>query len=154
MDIMTLLTNTVVTLQTVLRRMTGEPRHEPRGSLDRWNRCGPHNASLMHYAVLVNRVGLIRYLLRHGAPVDPRDDHGRTPLSWACQYGLLDIVTELVDHGADVNALDDASTPPLLWLIQAGERRTGNLEATEAFLRSRGATTRGTMRRWLNAWQR
>jgi ankyrin repeat protein len=43
-------------------------------------------------------------LLALGAPVNARDEHGRTPLHDAASSGLNDLASLLIDAGADVNA--------------------------------------------------
>jgi ankyrin repeat protein len=49
----------------------------------------------------------IARLAAAGAPVDARDDHGRTPLHVAAHAGQRDAMRALVKAGADPNALDD-----------------------------------------------
>lgn len=60
-------------------------------------------------------------LLIHGAAVDAADVTGRTPLSYAAQYGLrkTDFSRLLLDHGADVNRADDSGRTPLSYAAGA-----------------------------------
>ncbi|RKL51797.1 hypothetical protein BFJ70_g512 [Fusarium oxysporum] len=60
-------------------------------------------------------------LLIHGAAVDAADVTGRTPLSYAAQYGLrkTDFSRLLLDHGADVNRADDSGRAPLSYAAGA-----------------------------------
>lgn len=51
-------------------------------------------------------VSTIHRLARHGANLDVRDDHGRTPLIIAAHGGHIDAVRRLVAAGADIDALD------------------------------------------------
>jgi hypothetical protein len=52
-------------------------------------------------------------LLDHGAPVDARDELGRTALMLAAGQGRLDMVRLLLERGADPNAADNAGQTPL-----------------------------------------
>ncbi|OQE42520.1 hypothetical protein PENNAL_c0707G12022, partial [Penicillium nalgiovense] len=45
---------------------------------------------------------------------------GRTPLSWAAEYGSLAVVKSLLEQGANINASDYEGGTPLAWLIHAG----------------------------------
>jgi len=54
----------------------------------------------------------VRKLLGEGAPLESKDQVGRTALHWAVEAGHKEVVDELVLAGADVNAADtDGSTP-------------------------------------------
>ncbi|CAP87151.1 Pc24g02430 [Penicillium rubens Wisconsin 54-1255] len=64
---------------------------------------------------------------------------GRTPLSWTAEYGSLAVAKILLEQGANANALDYEGGSPLTWLIHAGNPEITSLEATEAYLRERGA---------------
>jgi hypothetical protein len=108
------------------------------------NPRGPFNRSLIHYAAMGDCPELLLYLLQDGTAKDDLDQNQRTPLSWAAQYGSLRAVKLLLDNGAEVNSMDDMYTTPLSWLIQAG--KGPNQAATIDYLRSRGATRRGTRR--------
>ena len=96
-----------------------------------------------------NCTTLLRSLLATGAPVDDRDQNKRTPLSWAAEYGSLNAAKILLKNGAQVNSLDDMYTSPLSWLKHAGDPRHKDLEATRAYLKENGATTKGAKRAWV-----
>ncbi|KAL2158803.1 hypothetical protein VTH06DRAFT_3995 [Thermothelomyces fergusii] len=54
-----------------------------------------------------------RLLLEHGASVDIRDGHGRTPLHWAAEAGHEAVVRLLVAAGANINAASRDGVTPL-----------------------------------------
>ncbi|KZN87743.1 Acyl-CoA-binding domain-containing protein [Penicillium chrysogenum] len=86
-----------------------------------------------------NCKNLLQYLLQSKPNVDSRDQWGRTPLSWTAEYGSLAVAKILLEQGANANALDYEGGSPLTWLIHAGNPEITSLEATEAYLRERGA---------------
>ncbi len=53
-------------------------------------------------------IEIVRLLVEHGAYVNDAatDDYDRTPLSYACENGSLELVTFLLDHGANVDGVD------------------------------------------------
>lgn len=61
----------------------------------------------------------VRQLLADGAPVDPVDGAGRTPLVVASYAADLELATVLIDAGADVNHQDD--TKQSSYLIATSE---------------------------------
>jgi ankyrin repeat protein len=96
--------------------------------------------SLLHYAAMGDCTTLLVYLLQNEPEIDSRDHWGRTPLSWAAEYGSLDVVKISMDRGADVNAMDYEGGTPLTWLLYAGSFEPfEKWAATEAYLRERGA---------------
>ena len=60
----------------------------------------------LHRAAALNEAGDIGKLLKQGAAIDTRDDHGRTPLMVAAYSRHYDTARALIQAGADVNALD------------------------------------------------
>jgi ankyrin repeat protein len=60
--------------------------------------------SKLHKAVAANDVNLVQALLRSGADVNVRDNHGLTPLFEAAWYGYEKVARLLLDDGANVNA--------------------------------------------------
>jgi ankyrin repeat protein len=52
-------------------------------------------------------------LWKHGAVVDVRDRHGRTPLHAAGRSGSVDIIRWLLNHGANASAQSDTHRTPL-----------------------------------------
>ena len=86
--------------------------------------------TLLHSAVLHNKVDIVRLLLNNGADVGALDRQGRMPPHYAAMSFILlendvkvgrnsevDIVKLLVNNGADVNARGtNTSTPPCTML--------------------------------------
>jgi len=70
--------------------------------------------------------------LRHGARLETRDDHRRTPLLLAATYDQVPVARLLVSLGADPDALDDRHDTP--WLVTGV---TGSVEMLEALLPAR-----------------
>lgn len=64
--------------------------------------------SIIH-SVMLNHptVEVMWMLLDHGADIEAKDYHGRTPLRVAVTFSDYEIVKLLIDRGADVNAVDD-----------------------------------------------
>uniref|UniRef100_T1ISP3 Uncharacterized protein n=1 Tax=Strigamia maritima TaxID=126957 RepID=T1ISP3_STRMM len=73
---------------------------------------GRHSTPL-HFAAGYNRVGVVDFLLQHGADVHARDKGGLVPLHNACSYGHYEVTELLVEHGASVNVTDLWKFTPL-----------------------------------------
>lgn len=69
----------------------------------------------LHHAVKTDNANLdmISILVRHGADVNMRDKHLRTPLHRAAQFGHVQAVQLLLRLGADPNAEDENGWTPL-----------------------------------------
>ncbi|WP_287884530.1 MULTISPECIES: ankyrin repeat domain-containing protein [Paracoccus] len=94
----------------------------------------PGQAQTMHETALFTAAAdgdasAIRTLLARGAPVDPRDAKGRTPLLVATHADRVEAARALIEAGADVNARDAIHDSPYLY---AGAR--GHLEILELTL--------------------
>ena len=64
------------------------------------------------HAAESNKIGLLKYLVEHGADVNIPDERGRTVLVYAKS---LELIGYLVEHGANVNAKDEDGVTPLLY---------------------------------------
>jgi ankyrin repeat protein len=78
-------------------------------------------ARLVHVAVEHHKLPQLRELIRLGAPVDARDEGGRTPLFTAARLGDIDTLTELLNSGANVSAKDLLQRTPLHWAAYASK---------------------------------
>jgi ankyrin repeat protein len=113
------------------------------------NLNGPCERTLMHFAAMGDCRELLLQLLAFRTPIDVRDGHHRTPLSWAAQYGSYVTARILVENGANVNALDKAFMTPLSRLLQEGKNGTKNYAALKVYLEKNRATTKGRKRAWI-----
>ncbi|MBP7865222.1 MAG: ankyrin repeat domain-containing protein [Acidobacteria bacterium] len=69
------------------------------------------------------QAGDIRYLLDHGAPLDDKDDSGRTPLEVAADEGHANAVQILIQRGASVRTKDAEGLSPLLRVVNDRSKR-------------------------------
>jgi hypothetical protein len=69
----------------------------------------------LHDAATVGDVAAIDALLAAGAPIDARDDRGRTPVMAATHAGQVDAVRTLFAAGADPDIRDDRLDNPFLY---------------------------------------
>ena len=86
----------------------------------------------LHYLVIENQLGAVRFLLKRGADINIQDDFKSTPLAHAVQCGYKEMVEYLLSQGADVNLINETEDAPIhhaifnngskiiLKLIQAG----------------------------------
>lgn len=85
---------------------------------DRLRQRAPHGKgelerSPLHLAVEMQRVDVVRLLLKFSLPVDARDYKKETPLHLACGLGERDIAEALLAAGADVSLRDCYRDLPL-----------------------------------------
>jgi ankyrin repeat protein len=73
-------------------------------------------------AVLAGDHGGVERLLRQGADVNARDEHGTSALMLATVVADLRLVQTLIDHGADVNAKNQAGATALMWAVGDGDK--------------------------------
>jgi ankyrin repeat protein len=69
-----------------------------------------------------SRSKFIRFFLDHGADIESRDAHGRTPLLVAALERNLDAITVLLEAGADVHAVDNEGLTALHFTINSAQR--------------------------------
>ena len=63
---------------------------------------------ILHSAVNIGHLEIVKYLLQAGADVESRNEDGSTPLFGAVMFGHEDIVRELIENGADVTVTDNS----------------------------------------------
>ena len=82
-----------------------------------------HIAASFNLPVLANRLVKGRWPLFNLFSVDSKDDHSRTPLSWAAGSGHETMVNLLLEKGADVDSKDTLwGKTPLLWATNNGHK--------------------------------
>jgi ankyrin repeat protein len=64
----------------------------------------PQNSWPLHVAIFDNRIGMVRFLLAHGADADRKDSEGQTPLLYAMLQRKDEIVDVLLLYDVDPNA--------------------------------------------------
>lgn len=86
--------------------------------------------SPLHRAVVKNNLHVVELLLTAGASTEHLDEnHGQTPLSWACRGCLAPIVRVLAKAGADTESRCSVGLTPLHWAC-----RFNDAESVEALL--------------------
>jgi ankyrin repeat protein len=63
---------------------------------------------------------ILRALLRQGADVNERDDHGRTALMYAAEFGSVKVLKILLRHGADPLAVCRQNKTALMYAVRHG----------------------------------
>jgi ankyrin repeat protein len=75
------------------------------------NHKNGYGDSLLHAAAVWDDEEAIDLLLREGADINVKGEHGYTPLLDAVAQGNLIAVTSLLKHGANAISNDDGDTP-------------------------------------------
>jgi ankyrin repeat protein len=65
-------------------------------------------------------VAILLLAVQPGFKIDPTDENGRTPLSWASQGGLVVAADWLLKEGSDPNHLDNDGWGPLHYAAADG----------------------------------
>ena len=68
----------------------------------------------------------MKFLVEHSADVESKDKDGRTPLSYACHWGTLEVVKFLVEHSANVESKDKDGRTPLSYACSRGNLEVVN----------------------------
>lgn len=89
-----------------------------KAGVDPKARCGHFEnfwiSSPIHYAAEYGRGNIIDYLIEIGVDYDStRDVISRTPLSVACNHGMIDVVNKLIGLGAEINGKCSFGRTPL-----------------------------------------
>ena len=71
-------------------------------------------------AVKNGNLAEVERLLDHGADLEARDNHGWTPLHWACYWGRAVIVRTLLERGAVTEVKDRDGYTPLQYASRYG----------------------------------
>ena len=92
----------------------------------------------------------VKWLIKHGYPVNKPNAKGETPLVTAAGYGFVDVLALLLDQGADINASNTNRRTPLMKAASLG-----HVEAV-TYLIERGCNLFLQDKRGLNAldWAR
>lgn len=70
-------------------------------------------STALSYAIAVDNLEAVHFLIRSGANINQKVSRGQTPLHRAIYLLRREIVTVLLDHGADLDAKDDDGNTPL-----------------------------------------
>jgi ankyrin repeat protein len=81
-------------------------------------------------------VQLAQLLISYGGEVNAKDNHGETPLHFACLAGNVAIAKLLISKGADLNAADSEGSTPLDKAILFNHSQLAGLLVTEGALES------------------
>ncbi|KAF5988695.1 ankyrin protein [Fusarium bulbicola] len=81
----------------------------------------PVKIGAVHIAAQFGLTKIVSQLLDSGAEADVKDDFGRTPLSYAAEYGHKDTVELLMKHAdTDTDSTDEQGRTPLSWAAGRG----------------------------------
>ncbi|MBU1233277.1 MAG: ankyrin repeat domain-containing protein [Proteobacteria bacterium] len=86
------------------------------------NLCDTKGNSLLMLAAYNDQAETASMLLKHGAEVDRRNDHGQTPLGGVAFKGNMALVSLLLEAGADINADNGGGKTPLMFAAMFGHR--------------------------------
>jgi len=108
------------------------PSSSPRGNLGRYGPVinslqSPNGTTLLCYAVSLDQLSVVKYILTCGADVGMLDKHGMTPLNHAIQNQNHDMVKLLIESGANPNvggpllrAISNIDLPMCELLVELG----------------------------------
>ncbi len=87
------------------------------------NLCDSKGNSLLMLSTYYGQMETSSMLLKGGAEVDRRNDHGQTPLGGAAFKGDLAITTLLLDARASIDADNGGGKTPLMYAAMFGHRQ-------------------------------
>ena len=64
----------------------------------------PHKRTSLHYAVFINKIEIVKFLVTRVENIDETDGYGCTSLHWASRRGYLNVLNLLLVNGANANA--------------------------------------------------
>jgi uncharacterized protein len=91
--------------------------------------------TLLHYAVIENKIDLAKLLLENGADSNVNDKNQWKPLHFAAQNNNVEIAQVLIQYGADINAQDEFGNT-VIWRAVFSSQGKGDMIR---FLLSNGA---------------
>jgi Tol biopolymer transport system component len=83
--------------------------------------------SPLHWAVNRNDTAITRFLIDHGADLEPKDADGDTPLHWTAYYNRQANCRLLIAAGADLNSLNNLEQTPLMAAIESANSAVARL---------------------------
>jgi hypothetical protein len=99
------------------------------------NICNDDKQTLLHEAVVYNRVYIAKDLISRGILLSTQDKKGQTVLHYAALHGNIEIAKLILDHGGDVNILDDYGNNAL-WVATFNAR--GDYDIVEMYKKAGG----------------
>ncbi|KAH0543124.1 hypothetical protein FGG08_002550 [Glutinoglossum americanum] len=96
--------------------------HIPGSRYPGYSQRFPRRLTGLHIAASIGLAKVVWLLLeREGADVDPKDNNGWTPLSWAANKGHEVVVRLLIEReGVNVDSRDNSGQTPLSWAAESG----------------------------------
>ena len=93
----------------------------------RWHQSIARKFSGIHVLAYFGLSGHMAYLYKEKRQMELQDETGRTPLSWAAEYGHDSVVRLLIERDVDINVRDKDGRGPLSWAVQKGHEAVARL---------------------------
>ena len=77
----------------------------------------------LHVAADRGYLRIVKFLLKHGANPNMKNDYGNTPLHDAAAFGHREVVKLLLEHGADPNIKNNDGSTPLHHAAESGNSK-------------------------------
>jgi ankyrin repeat protein len=87
----------------------------------------PGGAVPLHFACAAAHIGIVKYLLLRGCPVDIATSIGRTPLHYAAMKGHIEVARILLEAGANPMLKDSAGRTPMDYAEHFSQRDFADL---------------------------